>query len=58
MYKVFEKMTQSLRNHNFATIRQTLVQFTAKYLERNSLRDKSLCLYTAIKYSLGFAAGK
>jgi len=52
VYKVFEKMTQSLRNHNFATVRQTVMRFSAKCLKRNSLLDKSLCLYTAIKYSL------
>jgi len=50
-----KKLAESLRHHNFATIHQRLVQFSA--IRKNLLHDKGQCLNTAIKY-LCFAAGK
>jgi len=45
-------MAQSLWHHNFATVHQIVMQFSAKCFERNSLHDHSQCLNTAIKYFL------
>jgi len=47
-----QKMAQSLWYHNFATIHHRGMQFLAKCLEKNSLRDESQCLNAAVKYSL------
>jgi len=45
-------MAQSLWHHNFATIHHRVMRFSAICSERNSLRNSSQCLNTAIKYSL------
>jgi len=52
LYRVVQKMAQSLWHHNFATIRHRVVRFSAKCSERNFLHDWSQCLNTAVKYSM------
>jgi len=38
-YRVVQKTAQSLWHHNFATVHHSVMQFSAKCFEKNSLHD-------------------
>jgi len=44
IYRVVQKMAQSLWHHNFATIHHRCIRFSAKCSERNSLHNLRQCL--------------
>jgi len=50
-----EKNAQSSMHHNFATVRQKVMQFSAKCSEGNCLHDSGPYLNTAIKHFLFYS---
>jgi len=51
IYRVGQKCTK-FKHHNFATVHDTVMQFSAKCSGKNSLDNTCQYLNTAIKYSL------